>query len=95
MAGAGGSLDCIPEKLPNTVSGLIAIAVSLVGSADGVMDVMGCSKDDFLQYCEGRQEPYLPELDRLIALIDREQAHIIAMNWELLAQIRTKSEGRQ
>ena len=87
-------MDRLPPKLPNTSSRLIAMAVSLVGSADHVRAEMGCSEADFLQYCDGRKEPVSPEFDKLVQLVVREQGKLIAANRELLAKIREKS-GRK
>jgi hypothetical protein len=75
----------VPDRLSNTTSRLIALAVSLVGSPDAVKATMKCSDADFLAYCDGRKEPSWPELDRLIDLIVREQGNIIAKNRDLLA----------
>ena len=63
----------MPPKLPNTSSRLIALAVSLVGSAQAVSTEMRCSDEAFLDYCAGKKEPSWPELDRLVGLIVREQ----------------------
>ena len=80
----------MPDKLSNTTSRLIALAVSLVGSPDDVKAAMKCSDADFLAYCDGRKEPSWPELDRLITLIVREQSAIIAKNRELLDEHRAR-----
>jgi hypothetical protein len=81
-------LERAPPKLPNTSSRLIAMAVSFVGEAQSVALEMKCSTVDFLEYCAGQKEPPLDELDRLIGLISREQAKLIAQNRELLAKMR-------
>jgi hypothetical protein len=81
-------LERVPPKLPNTSSRLIAMAVSFVGEAQSVALEMKCSNVDFLEYCAGQKEPPLDELDRLIGLIVREQAKLIAQNRELLAKMR-------
>ena len=81
-------MERVPPKLPNTSSRLIAMAVSFVGEAQSVALEMKCSNVDFLEYCAGQKEPPLDELDRLIGLIVREQAKLIAQNRELLANIR-------
>ena len=81
-------MDRVPPKLPNTSSRLIAMAVSLVGSAARVMGEMKCSAHHFRQYCEGRTEPTLPEFERLVTLIVREQGKMIARNREMVAAIR-------
>ena len=87
-------MDRGPGKLPNTASRLIAMAVSLVGEAEPVRDVMHASHEDFRAYCAGEKELPYGELDRLIALIIREQGKIIAKNRELIAEIRAKREDR-
>jgi hypothetical protein len=79
-------MDRVPGKLPNTGSRLIAMAASLVGSAREVMVIMQCSEADFREYCDGRKELPLAELDRLITLILREQGKTVAKNRELLAK---------
>jgi hypothetical protein len=81
-------LERVPPKPPNTSSRLIAMAVSFVGEAQSVALEMKCSNVDFLEYCAGEKEPPLDELDRLIGLILREQARLIAQNRELLAKKR-------
>ena len=81
-------MERVPPKLPNTSSRLIAMAVSFVGEAQSVALEMKCSNVDFLEYCAGQKEPPLDELDRLIVLIVREQAKLIAQNRELLAKMR-------
>jgi hypothetical protein len=83
-------MDRAPPKLPNTTSRLIAMAASLVGEAEQVRAHMACSAADFLEYCAGRKEPPMPEFDRLISLIVREQGKIIAANRELIARIRAR-----
>jgi hypothetical protein len=70
------------------------MAVSFLGEAQSVALEMKCSNADFLDYCAGQKEPTMAELDRLIGLIVREQAKLIAQNRELLARIRaTKGIG--
>jgi hypothetical protein len=54
------------------------------------MAIMQSAERDFLKYCAGEREPPWPELDRLIALIVREQGKLIAKNRELLAAQRGK-----
>ena len=81
-------MERVPPKLPNTSSRLIAMAVSFVGEAQSVALEMKCSNLDFMEYCAGQKEPPLDELDRLIGLIIREQAKLIAQNRELLAKLR-------
>lgn len=66
------------------------MAVSLVGSAHEVMAYMKSSEDEFRDYCAGLKEPPFEELDRLVALIVREQGKMIAKNRDLLAGIRAK-----
>jgi hypothetical protein len=68
------------------------MAVSFVGEAQSVALEMKCSNADFLEYCAGQQEPTMAELDRLISLIAREQAKLIAQNRELLARVRARTE---
>jgi hypothetical protein len=68
------------------------MAVSFVGEAQSVALEMKCSNADFLEYCAGQKEPTLAELDRLIGLIIREQAKLIANNRELLAKMRAPKE---
>ena len=53
---------------------------------------MKCSNPDFLEYCAGRKEPPPEELDRLIALIVREQGRLISKNRQLLADIRAQTK---
>jgi hypothetical protein len=80
-------MDRLPERPPNNASRLIAGAVSLVGDTEEVRTVMQSTPADFLDYCAGRKEPSLPELDRLISLIICEQGKIIAHNRELLRKM--------
>ena len=82
----------MPPNLPNTSSRLIAMAVSLVGEVQSVALEMKCSNADFLEYCAGRKEPPLDELDRLISLIVREQGRLISKNRQLLADIRAQTK---
>jgi hypothetical protein len=70
-------MDWVTEKLPNTSSRLIAMAVSLVGDPD----------------CSGGKEPTWPELDRLVTRIIREQGKMMTKNRELFAQIRAKQQS--
>jgi hypothetical protein len=86
-------MDRAPDKLPNTSSRLIAMAVSLVGSALEVMAQMKSSEADFRAYCGGEKEPDGAEFSRLVSLIIREQGKLIAQNRELMAQIRARKEG--
>ena len=74
----------------NTASRLIAMAASLLGSTDEVQVVLRCSQSDFQMYRDGVKEPSWPELDRLVAVIVREQGTMIARNRELRAAIRRK-----
>jgi hypothetical protein len=83
-------MDRIPSKLPNTISRLIAMAVSLVGEAQSVMLEMRCSHVDFREYCLGLREPTTEEFERLLELIVSEQRKMIDKNRELLAQIRER-----
>lgn len=80
----------MPDRLSNTTSRLIAMAVSLLGEPHKVRQEMKCSEADFLEYCAASKEPSWPELDRLIGLIVREQGSIIAKNRDLLAALREK-----
>lgn len=73
-----------PETLPNTGSRLIALAASLVGSAEEVKKSMGCSTEDFHAYCTAQKKPTWLELDRLTTLIMREQGKVIAQNRQRL-----------
>jgi hypothetical protein len=73
-------LDRRPDKLPNTCSRLIAMAVSLVGAVAPVMAHMRSSPADFEDYRAGRKEPPWSEFDRLVSLIVREQQVVIARN---------------
>ena len=66
------------------------MAVSLAGDAQLVIAAMKCSQDDFREYCEGTKEPPWPELDRLVSLIVREQAKVIARNRELLKALKRR-----
>jgi hypothetical protein len=84
------ALDRVSEAQANTGARLIAMAVSLVGSVEEVKAYLRSTEADFLDYCAGAKEPALPELDRLITLIIREQGKIIAQNRELLQRIREK-----
>ena len=77
-------MDRAPDKLPDTSSRLIAMAVSLVGSPEQVMAHMKSSKADFLAYCAGEKEPSWGELDALIGLIVREQGSMIAKNRDFM-----------
>lgn len=86
-------MDGVPPKLPNTTSRLIAMAVSLTGSVDEVRAQMRSSAADFEDYRAGRKEPIWPELDKLIALIVREQGSIIAKNKERIARNRERLKG--
>jgi hypothetical protein len=81
-------MDRIGPRLPNTSSRLIAMAASLVDSAEQVRVEMGCTPEDFREYCAGHKEPPMPEFDRLITLIVREQGRMIAQNRELIAKVR-------
>ena len=81
-------MDRAPPKLPNTSSRLIAMAVSLVGEVQSVALEMQCSNADFLDYCAARKEPPADQLERLIALIIREQGRLISQNRQLLADMR-------
>jgi hypothetical protein len=67
-------------RLMNTTSRLIAMAASLVGSAERVMAAMQSSAENFRLYAEGTREPTWPELERLISLIVREQQKVISAN---------------
>ena len=70
------------------------MAVSLVGSAEQVQKEMNCSLDDFRDYCSGEREPTQDEIEKLIALIVREQGELIARNRKLTQQIRAARDGR-
>jgi hypothetical protein len=59
-------MDRLPEKLPNTSSRLIAMAVSLLGEVQRVALEMKCSREDFLDYCAAQKVPLAEELDRLL-----------------------------
>ena len=83
-------MERAPPELPNTSSRLIAMAVSMLGSAQAVNAEMRCSAQDFDDYRIGKKEPSWPELDRLVTLIVREQNKLIARNRELLARIRAR-----
>lgn len=76
-------MESVPPNLPTTCSRMIAMAVSFVGEAQSVALEMKCSNADFLEYCAGQKEPTRAEWDRLIGLIIREQAKLIAKNREL------------
>jgi hypothetical protein len=84
------SLESISCERPNTGARLIAMAVSLAGSVEEVKACMRSTEADFIDYCAGVREPALPELDRLITLIIREQGKIIAQNRDLLQRAREK-----
>ena len=77
-------MDCIPPNLPNTSMRLIAMAVTLVGSPQSVMLEMKCSNEEFGDYCAGRKPLTQTELDRLLQLINAEQAKLIAKTREIL-----------
>jgi hypothetical protein len=81
-------VDRVPNKLPNTSSRLIAMAISLAGSAEAVMARMHCSPTDFAEYQAGRKEPTWAELERLVELIVSEQARLIEANRERVARVR-------
>lgn len=85
-------MDLVPRKRPNSTSGLIAMAVSLVGEREFVRETMNSSPEDFEDYCAGQKEPSLSEFDRLVNLIIAEQAKIIVRNRELIAKIRAKQQ---
>ena len=68
------------------------MAVSLVGDAELVRKEIGCSEDDFGDYCAADKEPPWPQFDRLVQLIVREQGKLIAQNRELLARTRAGHE---
>ena len=85
-------MERAPDKLPDTSSRLITMAVSLVGSAEAVVAEIRCSDADFRDYCAAVKEPTQRELDRLLQLIVREQGKMIARNRELLARIRTQQK---
>jgi hypothetical protein len=70
------------------------MAVSLVGETQPVMAEMGCSNEDFLDYCAARKEPSAQEFDRLIKMLIREQGNLIAKNRELIAKIRAAQDAR-
>ena len=82
-------MDRAPARLPSSSSRLIAVAVSLVGSAERVRTCMNCSQADFGDYCSGAREPNWIERGRLIDLIVAEHARIIAANRTLLAALRS------
>lgn len=71
------------------------MAVSLVGEAQSVALEMRCSNEDFRDYCAGVKEPSLPEYDRLLKLLVREQGKLIAQNRELLQRIREKQHQKK
>ena len=73
-------MDRCPDKLPNSSSRFIAMAVSLTGSSEAVRAAMQCSEERFLQYCDGAEEPTWQELCRLIELVVAEQRKMIARN---------------
>jgi hypothetical protein len=82
-------MDRVPPSVPNTASRLITMAVSLVGEAQAVALEMKCSATDFRDYLAGKKEPPMEEFNRLVDLVIREQARLIARNRELIAQART------
>ena len=82
-------MDRVPPRLPNTASRLITMAVSLLGEAQAVALEMKCSATDFRDYLIGEKEPPMEEFSRLVDLVVREQARLIARNRELIAQVRT------
>ena len=74
----------------NTESRLIALAVSLMGSVEPVINEMKCSTDDFRDYRAGTKKLPPPEYERLISLIMREQGNEIAKNRELIAKLSSR-----
>ena len=83
-------MDRCPDKLPNSSSRFIAMAVSLTGSSEVVRAAMQCSEEQFLQYCGGAEEPTWQELCRLIELVVAEQRKMIARNRERVAAHRAR-----
>lgn len=83
-------MDRCPDKLPNSSSRFIAMAVSLTGSAEVVRAAMRCSEEQFLQYRDGAKQPTWPELCWLIELVVEEQRKVIARARERLAAQSTK-----
>ena len=81
-------------RQPNTGSRLIAMATTLLGSADEVKALLKCSEADFYKYCDGRKEPSWTEIDRLVAAIVREQRRKMVKNRAFLAEIRRKRGGK-
>ena len=86
-------MDRFPPKLPSTASRLITMAVSLVGEAQAVALEMKCSSADFRAYRTAEKEPPMEEFNRLVELVVREQARLIARNRELIAQVRGPLKG--
>jgi hypothetical protein len=82
------------EKIPPNASRLIAMAVSLVGSAAEVVAEMKSTDADFRAYCAAEKEPSAEEFSRLVTLIIREQGKLIAKNRELLATIRERKSTK-
>ena len=78
------------DKLPNTTSRLIAMAVTLVGSAQVVRERMGCEVDDFVDYRAGKKEPDWVQFGRLVELIIAEQRKVITANRTALDTISSR-----
>lgn len=66
------------------------MAASLVGDENKVKEQMRCSEADFLLYCSGKKDVPISELEKLISLIVREQAVLIAKHREFLTELRTR-----
>ena len=80
----------LERSAENTASGLIDMAVSLMGSVEPVIKEMKSSTDNFREYRAGTKKVPPLEYDRLISLIVREQGNTIAKNRELLAKLSSR-----
>ena len=87
-------LDRVPDRLPNTASRLIAMAMNLGASAEAVRGMLGCAEAEFLVYRSGAKEPTWRQLDRVVMFIVEEQSKLIQKNRELIAEIRGKIARR-
>jgi hypothetical protein len=92
ISGEGNEMDRERDKLPNTASSLMVIAMQLLGSGHEVMARMQCSESDFRAYCSGEKEPKPLEFDRLVSAIVEEQEKVIAKNRALLDEMRAKKK---
>lgn len=83
-------MDRAPQKLANTTSRLIAMAILLVGDEDEVRKTMRAPEADFALYRAGTKEPPWQQFDRLIELIITRQREQIQSSRRALEQVRKK-----